>query len=283
MNTIEIDENILNTINFKRESNSKKGDNGRIAIIGGSRLYHGAPLLSALAGLRTGVDLAYIFAPKEISNSLRSYSPNVIVRPYNDNKITKGVANQILKSLPKIDAVVIGTGLGKQRTDGIKKIIEELSKTNIRIILDADILQPEIIEFIDGKNVIMTPHIGEFNRLFKLTFEQNDEKIIEEIQKRAIKSKSTILLKGKNDIICNEQKIGINKKGNPGMTVGGTGDVLTGILAALITKTEDGFTAACAAAYINTVTGEHVFKELGYGFLATDIINKIPIIIKEKI
>ena len=283
MNTIEIDENILNTINFKRESNTKKGDNGRIAIIGGSRLYHGAPLLSALAGLRTGVDLAYIFAPKEISNSLRSYSPNVIVRPYNDNKITKGVANQILKSLPKIDAVVIGPGLGKQRIDGIKKIIEELSKINIRIILDADILQPEIIEFIDGKNVIMTPHIGEFNRLFKLTFEQTDEKIIEEIQKRAIKSKSTILLKGKNDIICNEQKIGINKNGNPGMTVGGTGDVLTGILAALITKTEDNFTAACAAAYINTIAGEHAFKELGYGFLATDIINKIPIIIKEKI
>ena len=283
MSTIEIDENILNTINFKRESNSKKGDNGRIAIIGGSRLYHGAPMLSALAALRTGVDLAYIFTPKEISNSLRSYSPNVIIRPYNDNKITKGVANQIIKSLPKIDTIVNWPGLGKQRTDGIKKIIEELSKINIQIILDSDILQPEIIEFINDRNVIMTPHIGEFNRLFKLTFEQNDEKIIEEIQKRAVESKSTILLKGKNDIIFNEQKIGINKNGNPGMTVGGTGDVLTGILAALTTKTEDNFTAACAAAYINTIAGEHVFKELKYGFLATDIINKIPTIMKEKI
>ena len=120
-----------------RSVSSRKGQNGTVAIIGGSRHYHGAPILSAAAAMRDGSDLVYLMVPKVISIPVRSFSPNFIVIPLPDDKLTLGCANKIMKWLPDVDSVVLGCGLGIQKTDGLKKLIVDLSSQDINIVLDA--------------------------------------------------------------------------------------------------------------------------------------------------
>jgi len=102
-----------------RSIDSRKGQNGSVAVIGGSRLYHGAPFLSASAALRSGVDLAYLCVPQKNVDAVRSLSPDIIVIPRPDTKLTVGSVNKLLKWLPKVDSIVVGPGLGFQVKKGL--------------------------------------------------------------------------------------------------------------------------------------------------------------------
>ena len=111
-----------------RSSRSKKGDNGIVLVVGGSRVYHGAPLLASLAAMRSGADLAYVAVPKSISIAVRSYSPSIIVLPLPDDRLTVGSVNKLKAMLPKkIDAAAIGMGLSIAKNDALKSLIGELN------------------------------------------------------------------------------------------------------------------------------------------------------------
>ena len=120
-----VTKDLIASILPSRSIASRKGQNGSVAIIGGSRHYHGAPILSAAAAMRAGSDLVYLMVPNAISTSVRSFSPNFIVIPFPDGKLTLGCANKIIKWLPEVTSVVIGCGLGPQKIEGIKKLIIE--------------------------------------------------------------------------------------------------------------------------------------------------------------
>jgi len=148
---------------------SKKGDNGIVLIVGGSGIYHGAPLLSTLAALRSGVDLVYTAVPKPNVAPLRSFSPNVIALPFANDRFTIGSAKQLLKILPKKpDVVAIGMGMAiEKKPESLIYMIKELKKMGAKLLLDASALIPEILESISGTNTIVTPHFGEYKRLFQ--------------------------------------------------------------------------------------------------------------------
>ena len=110
-----IDEAYIKDLMIPRNSSSHKGENGTIGIIGGSRLYHGAPLLSALGALRSGSDLAYLFVPEVIANPIRATAPDIIVYPLPDSKFTMGVSNKILNFRKEINTFVIGPGIVNQK------------------------------------------------------------------------------------------------------------------------------------------------------------------------
>jgi ADP-dependent NAD(P)H-hydrate dehydratase len=279
---------------------SKKGDNGIVLIVGGSGIYHGAPLLSTLAALRSGVDLVYTAVPKPNVAPLRSFSPNVIALPFANDRFTIGSAKQLLKILPKKpDVVAIGMGMAiEKKPESLIYMINELKKMGAKLLLDASALIPEILEPISGTNTIVTPHFGEYKRLFQK--EENYRNITEmtttvDLQEQTLnvynlakKHGITIILKGYNNIICNgsqpqkqqeqkkEEAIAVIRRTTPAMTVGGCGDVLSGVVAGLLTKMQDTFSASIAGVYLCGIAGSLAYQRVGLHMVATDLIEELP-------
>ena len=135
---------IVRNFILPRKSLSRKGDNGKILVLGGNYLYHGAPILSSIAALRTGADLVYTCVPKINVMSTRSFSPNLIVIPLVDVKLTRGSVQKLLGIIPKeLDSATIGMGLGIQDQEAIKILIKSLLDRAVRLSLDASCLIPE--------------------------------------------------------------------------------------------------------------------------------------------
>ena len=150
-----------------RKVTSRKGDNGKVLVVGGSYMYHGAPVLSSIAALRSGSDLVYTCVPKINAFATRSLSPDLIVIPMADSKLTRGTVNKLLGQVPvDIDSVTIGMGLAIQDIEALKLIVKSFVSRDVRLSLDANSLVREIIPLIEGHNVVVTPHAGEFKRLF---------------------------------------------------------------------------------------------------------------------
>ncbi|MCS7126121.1 MAG: NAD(P)H-hydrate dehydratase [Aigarchaeota archaeon] len=280
MDVIEVDEEFVKKVIKPRRSSSHKGQNGIVLVVGGSWLYHGAPFLSAMAALRTGVDLAYIATPEKTALSIRALSPNIIVIPLTDVKLTRGASRRIMKILPTVDAVVIGPGLAEGSEKGIEYVIQEALALDKKLVLDAAALYPRVLLRISKRKVVVTPHAGEFKRMFNLELSGDLSERITKVKEKAVEFKITILLKGMIDIISNGEKIAINKTGSPAMTVGGTGDVLTGIVAAILAKGVEPFEAAAVGAWFNGRAGEEAFKIYGLHITATDLIDLIPKVMK---
>ena len=272
----EVSEKYVKSVLKTRNPDSRKGENGKVAIVGGGRLYHGAPFLSASAALRCGVDLLYLCVPQSITPAVRALSPNIIVVPRPDVKITIGAVNKFLKWIPKVDAIVVGPGLGRQRTDGSCKLVRELASDGVNVVLDADALRTDIVNSVKGRDAVITPHTGEFNRLFGIDVTTSMEKRIDAVKKMASKSDVTILLKSRIDVISDGTNVILNRTGSPAMTAGGTGDVLSGIVAGLLAKGLDTFNAAALGAFFNGLAGEKVAETKGCHLVASDIIDEIP-------
>ncbi|HIP25154.1 MAG TPA: NAD(P)H-hydrate dehydratase [Archaeoglobus profundus] len=252
---------------YHRYENGHKGVHGKVLIIGGGP-YTGAPALAAMASYYAGADIVTVLVPKQIYNIVASYSPNLIVRSV--EKFTLKYLEDIKELIRKHHVVVIGMGAG--RTDEFKEFVEELLKLNEvkKVVLDADALTSDIPENV---KCILTPHRTEFKRLFGM------DANLESVKNVAKKINSVILLKGKEDIITDGKRVKINKTGNAGMTVGGTGDVLAGIVGAFFAL-NDAFWSACAGAFVNGKAGDLCLNEFGYNFTAYDMLKKIPITIK---
>lgn len=254
---------------------SHKGENGVVLVIGGGP-YTGAPYLVGMAALRTGADLAFIVTPRSSWEVVASFSPNLIVRPLNREILVPEDVPTIKKILEKADSVVIGPGLGeKAKTrEAIRLIIEECSE--MPMVIDADAIQSNV----EGEGVI-TPHAGEFEELTGIGLPKENKKRCDIVKEWAGKLGMTILLKGTIDIISDGKRVKMNKVHNVGMTVGGTGDVLSGIVGALLSKGAESFNAARMGAFINGMGGNMAFNKYSYGMLATDIIDEIPIVLKK--
>ncbi len=264
-----------------RKPSSRKGENGRVLVLGGSYLYHGAPILSSLAALRAGTDLVYTCVPKINVTATRAYSPNLIVIPLVDAKLTRGAARKLVGILPKnLHSATIGMGLGIQDREALKMLVKDLLDRAVMLSLDASSLVPEILPEIRDKKVTVTPHAGEFKRLFGETPPDNVKQRTLMVQKYAKENGITILLKGPTDIISDGVHTFLNPKNLASMTVGGTGDVLSGIVAAMLSKNRKPVEAASAAAFVNGKAGAMAQKKNGLHIVATDLLEFIPAAMK---
>lgn len=264
-----------------RRSNSRKGDNGKVLVVGGSYMYHGAPILSSLAALRAGADLVYTAVPKVNAHATRAASPDLIVIPLADSKLTRGSVNKLLGQIPTgIDSAVIGMGLAVENLEALKILIKSLIEQDIRISLDASALRKEILPVIKGKNVVLTPHSSEFERLFGEKIPDNKKTRISIVEKHAKENSVTILLKGADDIITDGSKTLINSKKTPAMTVGGTGDVLSGIIASMLSRNRNTLESAASAAFLNGQAGKIIQKQFGTHMIASDLIDILPLVSK---
>lgn len=264
-----------------RKANSRKGENGTVLVVGGSYIYHGAPILSSLAALRAGTDLVYTSVPKINAQSTRAISPNLIVIPLVDQKLTRGAVRKLLGAIPKnLDSATIGMGLAIAEKTSLNILVESLIKNDIRVSLDASALVSDILPVISNKNAVVTPHAGEFKRLFGISPPENQKQRISMVEKFARKHSITILLKGQTDVVSDGKITYLNPKKIPAMTVGGTGDVLSGLVAGILSKNRNALESAAAATYINGLAGKLVQKKLGLHMTSMDLIDAIPQVMK---
>ncbi len=261
---------------LKPKESSHKGENGRLLIIGGGP-YTGAPTLAGLAAYRIGVDLVHIATPAKTYPIIASYSPNFIVHRLSSEVLVSEDLGVLKNLLEIVDAVVIGPGIGRARKtkDLVNSFMKICSKP---ILIDADgiwaiAVAPSLLE---GHKGVITPHAGEFKTLSKEEISPKIEDLIEHVKKFSGKLGLTILFKGAIDVISDGQNVKLNRSGNPGMTVGGTGDVLAGIVGGLLSKGVSPFNAARIGAFTNGYAGDLAFEKLGYSMTSTDIIEKIP-------
>jgi ADP-dependent NAD(P)H-hydrate dehydratase len=264
-----------------RKAKSRKGQNGIVLVVGGSYIYHGAPILSSIAALKCGTDLVYTAIPKINVSATRSVSPNLIVIPLVDQKLTRGAVNKLLGALPRnLDSATIGMGLAIQDKNALLLLIKSLLDRDVRLSLDASALIPEVLPLLPNKNVVVTPHAGEFKRLFGIAPPDSKKERISLVEKFAKENGITVLLKGATDIISDGKTTYLNEKKTPAMTVGGTGDVLSGLVAGMLSKNRNPLESAVAATYINGLAGKAVQKKLGLHMTSMDLLTELPFVMK---
>lgn len=273
------DEDVRNALKPRRTF-SRKGENGVVLVVGGSWLYHGAPALAGMAAFRCGIDLVYIAVPEKIATAIRALSPNFIVLPLPDLKLTKGSARRLEKVLPEVDAAVVGPGLVPKDAETLNFLLKELLDRDIALVLDAAALIPDVLDVVRGKKVVLTPHAGEFRRVFGIELPRSAEERATHVREKASEYSLTILLKGPVDVISDGTEVVLNRTGTPAMTVGGTGDVLAGLTAGFLSKGARPIEAAVAAARVNGLAGERATVRLGYHIVASDLLDEIPQILK---
>jgi NAD(P)H-hydrate epimerase len=263
----------------KRETWSHKGDHGKVLVIGGSRDYIGAPALAALAALRTGIDLSIVAAPEQVAWTINTYSPDLITKKFEGDFFNWDNVKDVIDYCEdgNFNAVLIGPGLGLEPNtmDFVKEIVERIQLPKV---IDADALKA--LKDAEIRNAILTPHKAEFYALTEEQLPDDFDKKVK-IVKNFAKEDKIILLKGHTDIITNSYEVKLNHTGNPGMTVGGTGDVLAGLCLGFLAQTRDLLDSAYAAAYLNGKIGDYLLRKKRYGFAASDMIELIPIIKKK--
>ena len=264
-----------------RKINSRKGDNGTVLVVGGSYIYHGAPILSSIAALRTGCDLVYTAVPKINAQATRSVSPNLIVLPLVDQKLTRGVVRKLIGQIPKsLDSATIGMGLAIADTEALKILVKSLVDSDVRLSLDASALVKDVLPLISNKNSVVTPHAGEFKRLFGESPPDSLKPRVAMVEKLAKKYRITILLKGATDVVSNGTTTYLNPKKTPAMTVGGTGDVLSGLVAGMLAKNRNPLESAAAATFFNGLAGKAAQKQFGLHITSMDLCEILPTVMK---
>ena len=256
-----------------RDARSHKGDNGRVLVIGGGA-FTGAPALSALAALRAGADWVTVAAPRSVAGTIQGFSPDLIVHSLSGSYLARDDIDTVNALIRKHDVTVIGMGLGRESetAEAVSEIIR--SNPDARFVIDADALHALAMPMQGGTLPIITPHAGEFRMLGGVVSADLDERC-ELVMEFSARNRVVTLLKGNIDVISDGRAVRINRTGNPGMTVGGTGDVLAGVTGAIFANA-GALAAASAGALIVGTAGDLAFLKYGYGLLATDVIECIP-------
>ena len=265
----------------RRSREAHKGDAGRVLVIGGGP-YTGAPAFAGMAAMRSGVDLAFVATPDAAALPVSIYSPNLIVKPLEGEILNHDHVAGLLEFSKQCDVVAIGPGLGNDDAtlDAVKEFVKACKKP---LVVDADAITAcgGKLSVLRGKSGVITPHSGEFRKLTGKTLPDKEEDERSDMVKEwASRIGMTILLKGPVDIISDGRYVKLNKVHNDAMTVGGTGDVLMGIVSGMMAQKASPFAAARIAAFTNGVAGNIAFEEKSYGLLATDIIDKIPLVLR---
>lgn len=259
-----------------------KGSFGKILLLCGSEGYTGAAYFAAMGALRCGAGLVFLGVPRSIYaiEAVKLNEPVIFPLPEGDGKLSRAAIPEILARLPQMDAVLMGPGLGQwEGTLAVVKAV--LENARCPVVLDADginVLSAHK-DILRGRPypTVLTPHDGEFARLGGLLSRDRMAAAAELSQDLGC----IVLLKGHGTWITDGTTHYRNRTGNPGMAVGGSGDVLAGILAALMGQGIAPLEAAACGAWIHGAAGDLAAGELGqYGMLPTDLLERIPRLLK---
>lgn len=260
-----------------------KGDRGRVLIIAGSPGFTGAAALAGMAACRAGAGLVTVGIPRSLNPILEAKLTEPMTLPLpetSEGSISSSAAESILEAADKAQVVAAGPGLstGSESADLVKVLIENIVAP---LILDADALKVLAGDLGAVKRaqapVILTPHPGEMAALLRITGQEVQEDRPGAVRRAASESGAIVLLKGAYTLIgFPDGRITINPTGNPALATGGTGDVLTGMIAGLVAQGMEAGEAAVAAAYLHGLAADRLGPRLGVGMVAGDLLDEIP-------
>lgn len=278
----ELDHSSVLKILPERDLWAHKGSFGKILLLCGSRGYTGAAALAAMGALRSGAGLVYLGVPDSIYaiEAVKLTEPVVFSLRDEDGMLSTGAVSVILTLLPKMDAVLIGPGLGQSKgTLAVLKAV--LREFHGPVVVDADgiNLLSRHKYLLRGRTAptVLTPHDGEFIRLAGALGEDRPG----EAAALARELSAIVVLKGHESLITDGQVCYRNRTGNPGMAVGGSGDVLAGIIVSLLGQGIEPIQAAATAVWLHGAAGDRCARELGqYGMLPSDMLEVLPRLMK---
>ena len=274
-----------NEVNMRlpdRDPWGHKGKFGRVLLLCGSRGFTGAAYLAAMGALRCGAGLVYLGVPESIYaiEAVKLNEPVVFPLPDKDGKLSRDGLEEIRNRLPNMDAVLIGCGLG-QSEDTFRVVKAVLEEASCPVVLDADGINVIAAhkDIVRGRKAptVLTPHDGEFARFGGVIGSNR----MESAAYLARELGCIVLLKGHETCITDGTSAYLNQTGNPGMAVGGSGDVLAGMMTGLIGQGIEPLEAAAMGAWLHGAAGDLCAKELGqYGMLPSDMLNILPRLLK---
>lgn len=279
---LQLDHNKVLSLLPERDLYAHKGSFGKLLLLCGSKGYTGAAALAAMGALRCGAGLVYLAVPESIYTieAVKLTEPIIHPLPDKDGNLSEKAIGEIESMLSGKHALLIGPGIGV--SEGTSEILSYvLQYFNGPIIIDADgiTLLSKHKHLLRGRTepTILTPHEGEFMRIGgKLTGDRAAD-----ASRLAKDLGAIVLLKGHNTIITDGERIYCNPTGNPGMATGGSGDVLAGIITALIGQGLPALEAAACGAWLHGAAGDMCAKELGqYCMLPSDMLNVLPRLLK---
>jgi len=266
-----------------RPADAHKGTFGKVLIVGGSLGMSGAPAIAGSAALRSGAGLVRLAVPRGILGIVAAIEPCYTTIPLaedDDGRISARASAKVLAHAGQNDVVAFGPGAGV--AGGVREVLSSLlAVEDVRLVIDADGLNclskmgnwPASTK----ASIILTPHPGEMKRLWKGLFR---EPLPAERTTRAMrlarKTRCIVVLKGAGTVVTDGTRVYVNRSGNPGMATAGAGDVLTGVIAALVAQDMNGFDAAVLGVYVHGLAGDVAAEKTGQvSLIATDIIESL--------
>ena len=279
-----------------READGHKGSYGRVLVVGGSRGMIGAPALAATAALRGGAGLVTIAAPETIQLDSATLCPCATSIPLtcdDEGELATPAVRELLNAAREVNVLAVGPGMGLGRCQ--QDIVLAAIEQEKPLVLDADglnnLAQLGRWPLRRSCPMILTPHPGELSRLIRKPIsdiQPHRQDVAVAAVRQWIEASAgqvgplVLLLKGHRTIVTDGCRVRINVTGNPGMATGGSGDVLTGLIAALLAQNLPPFEAACLGAHLHGRAGDLAAAELGQvGMIATDILDRLPLALRE--
>jgi NAD(P)H-hydrate epimerase len=271
----------------KVPKDAHKGGRGNVLVIGGGP-FTGAPSLAGVAAHRCGIDLVYVAVPGAVADVVKGYSMDLIVEPVGTpatRKLGAQGMGEVLKWEDRCDAVVLGPGLGED-TDSLElaaQVYRLLAEKGKPVVVDADALKAlvDMGQLPRHPGAVLTPHAGEFEVISGSPMPHDMDARVKAVRSLADKMGCTVLSKGPIDVVSDGTRVKLNDTGNAAMATGGTGDVLSGTVGAMLAKGMDAFDAARTAAFITGAAGDGALDELGHSMLASDLLWNIPGVLRE--
>ena len=267
----------------RRGTDSTKFTSGNVVVIGGSRGLTGAPCMAALAAMRAGAGYVTVAAPAslELSFTVRLLEAMLVGLPEDDGALSPEALEPAVKAIGRADAVVLGPGIG--RTPGAQALVRELiGRVDVPLVLDADGLNALAGRLEDLRHrrwpTVLTPHAGELGRLLEVDSQEVAARRLHHATAAAARSKALVVLKGDDTLVAAPAgRVAISRGGAPALATAGTGDVLSGVIGAMLAKGLGAPHAACAGVYAHLRAGQLAAAPHGPdGVIASDVIAALP-------
>lgn len=269
-----------------RDAEGHKGTYGRVLVIGGSRGKAGAAALAGKSALRSGAGLVSVLVPRSIQETVASFEPAVMtigMGKVNCDELLQEFEPEIREHASEMNCLAVGPGLGTN-SNTVRLVHALYHRISETMVVDADALNA-LSEWQDGLRHpsgprILTPHPGEFERLIGETCASNPMARAEQaarLCRRDLTSQTIVVLKGHHTIVTDGNRVAFNQTGNPGMATGGTGDVLTGVISALVAQGLTLWDAARLGVHVHGLAGDLATEKFGQvSLIASDLLDFLP-------
>jgi ADP-dependent NAD(P)H-hydrate dehydratase / NAD(P)H-hydrate epimerase len=269
----------------RREANGTKFTSGHVLVVGGSRGLTGAPRMAALASMRAGAGYVTACVPAGVQEVVASGgTPEVMTRglPERDGQLSDAAVEDVLEASRRGGSLALGPGLGRsEKAFALARALAQDAR--VPMVLDADGLNAHAgrLQELAARTApaVLTPHAGELARLLGRESADIERERLASVRQACAAAQTIVLLKGDDTLVAEPAgRVAVSRGGSPALATAGTGDALTGVLAALLAQGLDAFTAACAGVYLHAEAGRQAARRLGTveGVIATDVIAALP-------